>query len=184
MKFTLGLKNLGLSDAYPPGLFSYAMGTAVVFSNGNAVAYSGLGIYNPPTATGKPAVKLLPSRITYAPTSTGTNGTGNVLAISKFTGTATTFAGGASSGVTFQQGVLGTSTNSVATVFGTGSFPIAPQYVEFLGALGTAVQQQVGNTIVCEFEGAISVLPGEAMIVSLTLGGTGFASMVWTEVPL
>jgi hypothetical protein len=161
-----------------------ATGTAVVFSNGLAVNYSGFGIYNPLGTGTQTGVKALVRYFTYTPTANGT--AINVVALEKVLcsmGTGTGFTAGASTGGVFQMGVAGTSTNARCQVFGTGSMMIAPQYIQFSATIGTGGNSLGGETLQ-PFEGEIVCLPGEGVAITQTVGGTGLASICWVEVPL
>lgn len=184
----------------PPGqIFTASLGTAVAFSVGLAVAYTGLALANPATPAGKVGVKVVPLRVTFAPTvlAGGTAAWGIV----KLTTNGTASNGGVSafSGAVFQIGFRGTcATNGTSplgvgtsavqiggtfsvingTAAGTGANTLYWQ--EMLGAMagGTGVQGPV------DLGGYSCAMPGETLAISPNLAVTGLASISWIEVPL
>ena len=161
-------------------VYTAAMGTAVVFSAGLAVTYSGYGLYNPVAAAGTSAIKLVPVNVSIIPTNLST--AANYFAIAKYIGTGTAFAGGASTGGVTQQNLAGTTTLQRATVFGTGSMAIAPIYVKFLTAFGTGGGNPAPNLF--PLDGDLTVMPGEGLIFVQGIAGTALCSITWAEVPV
>ena|SRR5271166_763828 len=158
--------------------------TAVGFSVGVATNLSGLGIYNPVIAgTGGTAVKVVLLDANLAPSAVPA--AVSVAMIAKWNtmqGTGTGFTGVKSANAPiFQHGLAGTSTNSTAVVFGTGSTMIIPSFVKALYGLGTYSGVTPGPL---QLQGEISLLPGEAAIIVGSTAATGFASLTWAEVPL
>ena len=84
-------------------------------------------------------------------------------------------------GVVFQQGILGTSTNNRAVIFGTGSSMIIPAYIKILYSVNTGA---VVTPAPVQLQGDVSLLPGEGVIIVGNAAATGFASYTWAEVPL
>ena len=173
------LGNMTGAAPTPCSIYTAAMGTAVVFSAGLAVAYSGYGLYNPlPTGT-QSAVKLVPLNVSAIPTALST--APNWFALAKYIGTGTAFAGGASTGAVVQQGFAGTTTNQRAVVFGTGSMAVAPVYTKFMSAFGTG---NPPGLVLFQLDGDMTVLPGEAVMFIQGIAGTGLCSFTWAEVPV
>lgn len=173
----------------PCSIYTAAMGTAVVFSVGLAVVYSGYGLYNPlVTPTGSHAVKLVPLEATIIPS--GVSTANNTFSLAKYIGTGTAFAGGASTGGVTQMGLAGTTTLQNAVVFGTGSFSIAPIYVKQLYGMqagtgaGTSGYASATFPGVFKFDGDLTVMPGEGVLFAQGIAGTAIASITWAEVPI
>ncbi len=166
----------------PCSIFSAQNGTAVGFSVGLATNLSGYGLYNPVGTTTQSAVKAVLLEVNLGLSASVAAQT--TICLAKFnpsTGTGTGFAAGASTGVVFQQGVAGTSTNNRVSVFGTGSTMITPTYVKVLYSLNTGAVASPGPV---RLQGDIALLPGEGIIVVGNAAATGFASFTWAEVPL
>jgi hypothetical protein len=188
----------------PGSVFTAALGTAVAFSAGLAVAYTGLVIANPATPRGAVPVKLVPLRVNLVPTAavSGTVAWGLV----KLTGQGTASNGGVSalSGVVFASGLAGTVAINVSP--GAGGYVGAGSSVAQVGgtfsvingtAAGTGAntlywQEMLGNvnsgtgaaSVPIDLPGFTSVLPGETVAISPVLAVTGLASITWLETPL
>lgn len=181
----------------PPGkIYTAALGTALAFTAGLAVANSGcLGIANPATVAGTAPVKLIPVAVTFCPTGTNLANTpawGLAKLIGAPLGTLTaTFGLGAFSGMITSPGVVGTA-SGVAVVFGSatilngtagGSYAInALNWVEFLGCagLGTATAQGPAPSRV-DLGGEVNVMPGEILLLQPQNAQVALASISWVE---
>lgn len=184
----------------PGQLFVAAQNTAVSYSAGTGmpVNYVGLCLYNPPTVAGQPSVRIVPVRVTFAPTGAGAAGTGVPWGVIKSNGTCTpglsafngfvsaagypgvgTWAAGFLPKAVGQLGGTATWLNGTAATYGTN----AVNYVEFLGMLpqGTATNY-AGATIIADLHGEVSLAPGEACAICPWTGVTGVGSIAWVEI--
>jgi hypothetical protein len=164
--------------------FALGLGTQTPWTAGLTQAYTGLGIYCPPIGVNnpQPGKKLVPLRIGFAPS--GTAGTATSLcpiglAKSYNGGTAITI--GAPTGTLQQLDFAGTSTANIGTAFGTATL-VNPYWVHIVGSIGTGAGTPAQS--IFDFNGEISVMPGEAMAIACNQGVTAFASFTWIEVPL
>ena len=170
-------------------VFTATLGTAVAFSAGPAVAYTGLAIANPATAPGAVAKKLVPLRVNITPTAavSGTIAWG----LLKLTGQGTASNGGMSAfgGAIFTPGFTGTST-PVAIVGGT--FSVVNGTAAGTGSNTLYWQSMLGNvncgtgaaSFPVDLQGFESVMPGETLAIGCVLAVTAQASITWAEIPL
>lgn len=184
----------------PPGqIFTAALGTAVAFSAGLAVGYTGLALANPATVAGQTPVKLTPLRVTFAPTALA-GGTA-AFGLVKLTGQGTASNGGLSafSGVVMSPGFQGTcATNGTRAGLGTsvvqigGTFSVINStaagtgantlyWAEMLGAMAAGTGGPNGPV---DLQGFTTVMPGETIAIAPNLAVTGLASISWLETPL
>lgn len=189
----------------PGQVFTAALGTAVAFSAGVAVAYTGLALANPKTPAGQVPVKLIPLRAELAPTTVSLVNAPVPWGILKLTGQGTASNGGLSafSGSIFSPGFAGTAVTGTSpagvgsciaqvggtfsvingTAAGTGSNTLYWQ--ELCGCLGvgTATNYASPNAAV-DLQGFTSVMPGETIALAANIAVTGLASISWLEVPM
>lgn len=177
-----------------------AVGTAVAFSAGLAVAYAGLGLQNPSTSK----VKITPLKIGFAPT--GTGGTSNagcpygfakLIAGTAALGTLSAFTVGG--GVVTGPGLVGTATGA-AVVFGTATVlngtagPSANglcivTVIGVTAGAGTGAGTQAftpaaGSVTSGELHGEVTLMPGESGVIFVNQAIAGIPSITWLEQPL
>jgi hypothetical protein len=184
-------------DRMPGQFFVAALGTAVVFSAGLALGYTGLMIYNPPTVKGVVAKKLIPLRVSFTPTGTAT-ATGNCpLGLIKDVGTCTAGNFSGFSGIITSQGIEGTATG-VAIIAGTASYLNGtagpslngPNWIQMLGNVAGGTQAGASPVPVTGYSGIYdlmseeSVMPGESVAICTNQAVSGLCSIAWVEVPL
>ena len=179
----------------PPGtVFEVALGTAVTFSAGPTVSYSGLALNNPATPAGKTPVKLVPLRVALEPTGVAGVAAASPWGLLKFTACGTASVANLSGfpGVILSPGAVGTQTGVAVvcgtfsvingTAAGTGSNTLYWQ--ELCGVLiGTSTQLTVGSPAV-DLQGFTSVMPGETLAIGCNSAVTGLAAITWVEIPL
>jgi hypothetical protein len=178
----------------PGRFFVAALGSAVNFSAGLALAYTGLIITNPVQPLGKVPIKIIPLRVTFVPAGT-TTGAGNIgLGVVKNIGTCTADVFSGFSGIVTTQGQVGTSTG-VAILSGTASWlngtagPSAngPMWIQFLGSISAgnlgANGVATGVSGIYDLQSEESIMPGESMAICPTVAISGLASIAWAEVP-
>jgi hypothetical protein len=198
----------GTPTALQGQVFTASLGTAVAFSVGPAVAYTGLAIANPATSSLRPPVKLIPLRVTLAPTSAGAS---NVpFGLLKLTGQGTASNGGLSafSGQLFTPGFLGTCASNGTAAAGAAAVGLGTSVVQIGGtfsvingtAAGTGVNTLYwaemcgvvvagtstigGNLGPTDLSGFTTVMPGETLAIGADIAVTARASLTWLEVPL
>lgn len=185
MQFQFGLKNMGLSDQGSYPIYTCAMSAPVVWLAGLATAsYGGLALSNPVATGTQSAVKLVPLKASFVPTGVGT--AGNFLALAKIYGTNSALGTAAgSAGPVFQAGVSGTTTSARGIAYGTFTMSngtATSAYVEFLAGGGATAGSP--NAAQTSLDGELTVMPGELLVFSQGIAGTGIASITWMEVPL
>ena len=177
-------------------VFTAALGTAIAFSAGLALAYTGLGILNPVGSGAK--VTIL--RASCGPTAVPTGivpwgiaklgpGTATLGTLSAFSGVITCAGGpgtAATGATSLSAATRGTNQGtSVCTVFGTATVlngtagPTAANglnWVEVLGANGTAGIGPVQSDSL-----AATLYPGESAVIVCQAAVTALAGLVWLE---
>jgi hypothetical protein len=191
--------NLSGPLTLPGRVFTTTTGTAVAFSAGVALAYTGLAVANPATVGGACGTKLVLIKASFQPSVVSANAVPVPWGIMKLTGQGTASNGGLSlwSGAIFQQGTAGTGTGIAivggtfsvinGTAAGTGSNCL--YWAEMCGSIvngtgaGTAAWT-MATVNAADLSGFTTVMPGETAAIGLNAAMTGFASLTWLEVPL
>lgn len=162
------------------------VGTAVAFSAGLAVAYTGCGIQNPASSKVKITVLKSLAAVTIAPAGTSVLGFGK---LSPGTATLGTLSGVA--GVITSPGISGTTTG-VGLLFGTatvlngtaGGQTNSLNYVSIQGVLlgtGASISQWITPA---EQAGDVTLMPGESGMILSSIAHTGLPYLVWIETPI